>query len=87
MGSVRFAGHTLNGLSRIERTRLGLARSFQLPRPFTTLTLAENLRVPILYAAESRHGQTLGPARSDAAMRRPTGNGRAPTKAIQRRAT
>ncbi len=56
MGSVSFAGHTLNGLSAHERTRLGLARSFQLPRPFNTLTLAENLRVPLLYAG--RHDAT-----------------------------
>ena len=55
-GSVRFAGHTLTGLSAHERTRLGLARSFQLPRPFNTLTLAENLRVPLLYAG--RHEGT-----------------------------
>jgi len=39
MGSVRFAGQTLDGLSAHERTRLGLARSFQLPRPFNTLSL------------------------------------------------
>jgi len=50
MGSVRFDGHLLNGLSAHERTRLGMARSFQLPRPFNTLSLAENLRVPLLYA-------------------------------------
>src|SRR5579864_9454331 len=55
-GSVRFAGHALNGLSAHERTRLGLARSFQLPRPFNTLTLAENLHVPLLYAG--RHDGT-----------------------------
>jgi branched-chain amino acid transport system ATP-binding protein len=55
MGSVRFAGHTLDGLSAHERTRLGLARSFQLPRPFNTLSLAENLRVPLLYAVNARH--------------------------------
>lgn len=54
MGSVRFDGHMLNGLSAHERTRLGIARSFQLPRPFNTLSLAENLRVPLLYAG--RHG-------------------------------
>ena len=54
MGSVRFAGHMLDGLSAHERTRLGMARSFQLPRPFNTLSLAENLRVPLLYAG--RHG-------------------------------
>ena len=45
-----FDGHALDGLPAHRRTRLGLARSFQLPRPFVRLTLAENLRVPILYA-------------------------------------
>ncbi len=57
MGTVTFAGHALNGLAAHQRTRLGIARSFQLPRPFATLTLAENVRVPILYAAEARVGQ------------------------------
>lgn len=56
MGVVTFAGHALNGLAAHQRTRLGMARSFQLPRPFATLTLAENVRVPILYAAEARAG-------------------------------
>lgn len=51
MGQVMFRGHKLNGLSAHQRTRLGLARSFQLPRPFTTMTLAENIRVPLMYAA------------------------------------
>jgi branched-chain amino acid transport system ATP-binding protein len=50
-GKVTFDTHALNGLSAHERTRLGIARSFQLPRPFATLTLADNIRVPILYAA------------------------------------
>ena len=43
---MRFAGETLDGLPAHERTRLGLARSFQLPRPFDSLSLAENLRIP-----------------------------------------
>ena len=59
-GSVRFAGRSLEGLSAHERTRLGLSRSFQLPRPFNTLSLAENLRVPLLYTVNTRRGQTLG---------------------------
>jgi branched-chain amino acid transport system ATP-binding protein len=53
-GQVTFAGHQLNGLAAHQRTRLGIARSFQLPRPFATLTLAENVRIPILYAADTR---------------------------------
>src|SRR5690349_7497793 len=59
MGSVRFAGQLLNGLSAHERTRLGLARSFQLPRPFNTLSLAENLRVPLLYAGRRDAAQAI----------------------------
>lgn len=58
-----FAGHALNGLAAHQRTRLGMARSFQLPRPFQTLTLAENVRVPILYAAQARNGKTVADIR------------------------
>jgi branched-chain amino acid transport system ATP-binding protein len=56
-GQVTFDGHKLNGLAAHQRTRLGMARSFQLPRPFGTLTLAENVRVPILYAANMKAGR------------------------------
>jgi len=49
-GRVRFDGRMLDGLAPHRRTRLGLARSFQLPRPFSSLTVGDNLRVPIEYA-------------------------------------
>ena len=55
-GSVRFADEDIGGLSAHERTRRGMARSFQLPRPFASLTLAENLRIPVLYAVNARAG-------------------------------
>ena len=58
-GSVSFDGATVNGLTAHQRTRLGLARSFQLPRPFGSLTLAENLRIPILYAVNARSGHRM----------------------------
>ena len=58
-GSVRFDGAAVNGLTAHQRTRLGLARSFQLPRPFGSLTLAENLRIPILYAVNARSGHSI----------------------------
>jgi branched-chain amino acid transport system ATP-binding protein len=54
-GQVIFAGHAMNGLPAHQRTRFGMARSFQLPRPFATMTLAENVRIPILYSAHMRH--------------------------------
>jgi len=53
-GSVRFAGQTINSLSGHRRARLGLARSFQLPRPFRSLSVADNIRVPLIYAAADR---------------------------------
>ena len=53
-GSVRFAGQLLDGLPAHRRTHIGLARSFQLPRPFTSLSIADNLRVPLLYTVRKR---------------------------------
>jgi branched-chain amino acid transport system ATP-binding protein len=53
-GSVSFDGKAMNGLSPHERTHLGIARSFQLPRPFGSLSVASNLRVPLLYTVERR---------------------------------
>jgi branched-chain amino acid transport system ATP-binding protein len=61
-GSVRFDGRPLDGLAPHRRTRLGLARSFQLPRPFRGLTVADNLRVALLYTVNARPDAHLGPA-------------------------
>jgi len=58
-GTVHFDGRPVNGLHAHQRTHLGMARSFQLPRPFHTLTVAENLRVPLLYTVNARPGTSL----------------------------
>jgi branched-chain amino acid transport system ATP-binding protein len=55
-GTVRFDGQKLDGLKAHQRTHLGLARSFQLPRPFVSLTLADNIRIPLVYTVASRRG-------------------------------
>jgi branched-chain amino acid transport system ATP-binding protein len=55
-GSVHFDGQRLDGLAAHERTHRGLARSFQLPRPFHSLSLIENVRVPLLYTAHRESG-------------------------------
>ena len=65
-GTVQFDGAAVDGLLTHERTRRGMARSFQLPRPFATLTVAENLRVPMLYAVNARPGTKLTGAEIDA---------------------
>ena len=48
-GSIRFAGHEVSRRAAHERTRLGIARSFQIPRPFRTMSVLENLMVPLAY--------------------------------------
>jgi branched-chain amino acid transport system ATP-binding protein len=59
-GSVLFKGEPLDGLSAHERTHRGLARSFQLPRPFRSLTVADNIRVPLLFTVPERGGSVHG---------------------------
>ena len=66
-GSVRFDGTALDGLPAHRRTHLGLARSFQLPKPFGSLSVAENLRIPLLYTVDGRNGVRL--TESDIAQR------------------
>lgn len=53
-GQIRFEGRPLDGFPAHERARLGIGRSFQLPRPFHSLTLAENLRIPFIYTVNAR---------------------------------
>jgi branched-chain amino acid transport system ATP-binding protein len=55
IGDVKFDGNSLAGLAAHQRTRLGLARSFQLPRPFSSMTIADNIRVPLIYAVNARN--------------------------------
>jgi branched-chain amino acid transport system ATP-binding protein len=68
-GNVIFDGRRLDGLIAHERTRLGLARSFQLPKPFHSLNLIDNIRVPLLYTVNARHGAHLGDAQVEARCR------------------
>jgi branched-chain amino acid transport system ATP-binding protein len=58
-GKVRFDGKPVDGLPASMRTRHGMARSFQLPRPFGSLSVADNLRIPLLYTVNARPGVSL----------------------------
>jgi branched-chain amino acid transport system permease protein len=60
-GSVTFGGRVLGGLSPDRVNRLGIARTFQIVRPFTKLTARENVMV----AALPRVGSTAA-ARAEA---------------------
>jgi branched-chain amino acid transport system ATP-binding protein len=65
-GSVHFDGRQLDGMAAHRRTVLGLARSFQLPRPFHSMSVAENLHIPLLYAVKARSGVHLTTAEIEA---------------------
>jgi branched-chain amino acid transport system ATP-binding protein len=55
-GSIRFEGREITALPPHQRTRLGIVRSFQIPKPFTSMTVRENLGIPLEYAAAGRAG-------------------------------
>ena len=60
-GSIRFEGEDIHGHAAYRRIRLGLARSFQIPKPFASMTVLDNLCVPLLYAG--RRHEKLAPGR------------------------
>jgi branched-chain amino acid transport system ATP-binding protein len=52
-GRVFFQGRDITTLAAYQRTRLGIARSFQIPKPFTSMTVLDNLCIPLAYAAHA----------------------------------
>ena len=58
-GSVVFEGENITGLPAYQRAHRGIAWSFQIPRPFRSMSIFENLMVPLEYAAWNRidHGR------------------------------
>jgi branched-chain amino acid transport system ATP-binding protein len=53
-GSVRFRGEEIAGLTPDAICHRGLARTFQIPRPFRKLSILENVAVAVHYGAERR---------------------------------
>jgi len=58
-GTIEFEGRDITRLPPYRRARLGVARTFQIPKPFRSMSVLDNLRVPLEYAAWSRaeHGR------------------------------
>jgi len=56
-GTIHFDGREVTRLPAFERARAGIARSFQIPKPFRSMTVLENLQVPLEYAARDRGRQ------------------------------
>ena len=64
-GTVRFDGRDLTRMPSFRRARAGIARTFQIPKPFRSMTVLDNLRVALEYAAQGRAG---GRSASDEAL-------------------
>jgi branched-chain amino acid transport system ATP-binding protein len=65
-GTVLFCGEDITQLAPNVRAHRGIARSFQIPRPFRSMTVLENLMVALDFAG-ARHA-TSPAQRHDAAM-------------------
>lgn len=51
-GHVVFNGRDITGLSPHAVSRLGVARTYQIPRPFGTMTVLENVAFPAMFRTE-----------------------------------
>jgi branched-chain amino acid transport system ATP-binding protein len=56
-GSIRFKGQELSGLTPDTICHRGLARTFQIPRPFRKLSILENVAVAAHFGATERTGE------------------------------
>jgi branched-chain amino acid transport system ATP-binding protein len=50
-GSVKFLGKVTTGMSADVMCRMGMSRTFQIPRPFPKLTVLENVKVGAVFGA------------------------------------
>ncbi len=54
-GTVIFEGHDISALPAYRRARRGIARSFQIPRPFVGITVTQNIHVPLDYVEHTHN--------------------------------
>lgn len=67
-GRIHFDGTDVTNLAAHHRAQLGLARSFQIPRPFASLTVEQNVAVPLEYLARAKGGERVNPRAQAAAI-------------------
>jgi branched-chain amino acid transport system ATP-binding protein len=53
-GQILFEGVDITTLAPHRRTHLGIARSFQIPKPFRSMTVRDNLGIPLEYTGRAR---------------------------------
>jgi branched-chain amino acid transport system ATP-binding protein len=58
IGVIHFGGVDISSMPAYKRTRRGIVRTFQIPKPFGSMTVLENLCIPLEYAASHTAHQT-----------------------------
>jgi branched-chain amino acid transport system permease protein len=66
-GEIWFDGNTLSGLRPDRISRLGIGRTYQSPRPFSDLTVEENVLIPLLFRDAKIDPATARPQARDIA--------------------
>ena len=56
-GQIVLDGRNITRMPAYRRSRLGIARSFQVPRPFHTMSVLENLLVPSAYVVHLKDAE------------------------------
>ncbi|CAN7568789.1 ABC transporter ATP-binding protein [Rhizobium sp. LjRoot30] len=54
-GTIQFQGHQIGGKPAHQVSRLGISRTFQIPRPFHRLTMIETVAVAASHSGHGRH--------------------------------
>src|SRR5260221_923415 len=67
-GAIRFEGREIGGLPAHRVCRLGLARTFQIPRPFRKLSLIDNVTLAAHYGQGGAIGGGEARRRAEAAL-------------------
>jgi branched-chain amino acid transport system ATP-binding protein len=67
-GSIRFAGREIGGLASHRICRLGLARTFQIPRPFRKLSIVDNVALAAHYSKEGAISSAEAYRRAETAL-------------------
>jgi branched-chain amino acid transport system permease protein len=62
-GTIRVAGTSIEGLAPHQVAHLGIARTYQIPRPFESMTVRDNVAMAIMFG---RTSEGLDRARADA---------------------
>jgi ABC-type branched-subunit amino acid transport system ATPase component/ABC-type branched-subunit amino acid transport system permease subunit len=53
-GSIRVAGRDISGLSPHRVAHAGIARTYQIPRPFASMTVRDNVAIALMFGREPR---------------------------------